>query len=123
MSVEFDGPLGEMPDLTVSHIVACCRDGSCGCLCHQTIQRFGLDLKPEAFDRLGEALDRVTEAERTPIGVAHHQALEHAVAELTAAVDSVRALHARSDFWGNCSECHGYPYPCSTVEALDRRLS
>jgi hypothetical protein len=28
------------------------------------VRRFGLDLDQEAFDRLGEALDRVTEAER-----------------------------------------------------------
>lgn len=29
-----------------------------------TVHRFGLELTPDAFDRLGEALERINEAER-----------------------------------------------------------
>lgn len=37
---------------------------------------------------------------------------------LTAAVERVRAMHAK-DFWGLCRECHGHRYPCPTLRALE----
>jgi hypothetical protein len=53
----------------------------------------------------------------------HHQALEHAVAELMAVVDAVRGLHVagRRAIGPRryCVDC-GRLYPCPTVEALDR---
>lgn len=46
--------------MTVTHLVACCDQPPA------PVERFGLKLMPEDFDQLGEALDRITEAERRP---------------------------------------------------------